>query len=180
MSVQKPAQRHALVGKNTDKISSSKHFANNRPIRKRSHQKATQGSATSPVQPHHQFGHIPVQAEMLATIKSKLDQQGITGESKAVSQADQNFGIPTKCRNQHSVETNTVSKPTQHIVRNRIVPDSETRQATQSLCVSMSHKCTTCSVLLHQYLTLGHCQRVRCLVHLSDCPDCMPVRFALQ
>ena len=109
--MQKPAQRHALVGKNTDKISSSKHFANNRPIRKRSHQKATQGSATLPVQPHHQFGHIPVQAEMLATIKSKLDQRGITGESKAVSQADQNFGIPTKCRNQHSVETNAAHHP---------------------------------------------------------------------
>ena len=163
MSVQKPAQRHALVGKNTDKISSSsKHFANNRPIRKQPNGKATQGSAT------FQFSHIPVQAEMLATIQFKLDQQGITRESKAVSQADQNFGIPTQCRNQRSTSS-----------ENRIVPDSETRQATQSLCVSMSHKCTTCSVLLHQYLTLGHCQRVRCLVHLSDYPDCMPVRFAL-
>ena len=163
--MQKPAQRHALVGKNTDKISSSKHFANNRPIRKQPNGKATQGSAT------FQFSHIPVQAEMLATIQFKLDQQGITGESKAVSQADQNFGIPTKCRNQRSVETNAAHHP-------KIGSYQIARLDKQH--VSMSHKHTTCSVLLHQYLALGHCQRVRCLVHLSDCPDCMPVRFALQ
>ena len=173
MSVQKPAQRHALVGKNTDKISSSKHFANNRPIRKQPNGKATQGSAT------FQFSHITSSATFQFRLKCWQRSNSNLINKASHGKAKLSLKLTRTSASQRSVETNAVSKPTQHIVRNRIVPDSETRQATQSLCVSMSHKCTTCSVLLHQYLTLGHCQRVRCLVHLSDCPDCMPVRFAL-
>lgn len=79
---------------------------------------------------------------MLATIQFKLDQQGITRESKAVSQADQNFGIPTQCRNQRITSSETESYQIARLDKRHsrsVFPCRTNARRVPFYCINISH-----------------------------------------